>query len=1474
VKPLKIIALSAALVLPSVGAAAQDGGWFGLGLGDRFRGWVAGQVEGAVPGLEIGALDRASLGGFDARDVTLSDERGVWLRIDRARVSLKPLDIARGTLRIEAMEAGTVTVERLPEGGEQAPAPEPESGGGLLPKLPDLPVDLVIDRMKVERLRLAEPVLGQEAALGLEGSARLGDPAQGLAATLRANRVDGREGTVALDLAYAPEGERLDVDLAAREPEGGLAATLLGLPGRPPVSLALDGEGALSDWRGRLELDAGAGLGARADLTVRAEGAARRLALAATGRADALLPEAARPLVGPDPRLEAEVVLPPEGPIRLDPARLRLAAGEAVLSGAVDAAQETVALDWRVEAGAGSALAALLPDARWRSIVLAGRAEGPLARPALDATAEVEAPGYAGFGAGSARVVVQARPQGQGDAVAFALDGAVRGVEGLDPALGPLVGEAVTLAGAGEADLATGALRLDRLEAALAAGRVTASGTAADWGRTARVRARAEVPELARLAGLAGTPLEGALGLDAEAALAADGGIEGRLGGGATGLATGIAPADALLGGRLDLAARLLRTAEGAIRVEDLSAEGERVRLTGRAGLAAGRVDAAWTLAAPDLGPLGAALGTDLAGAVSAEGTAAGPLDAIEARLRAEGRGLVAAGTPVGAPVLTATARGLPSAPEGRVDLRARHAERPVALDGAYALRGDRLSLPELSLGFGEARLAGAAELDLAGPRATGRLDGRVPDLAAFSDLLGQPLAGSGTLALVLSAPEGRQAAELTAALDGPRLGPAGTPTAAARSLRATARLADLLGAPRGRVELAGEGVAAGGFEASALTAQAEGGPDEARFEARAAGATPIELAGAFARTAEGPRIRLDRASAGVGDQSFALARPATLTLGEALRLEGFVLDARGGGRVAADATLGPSRLDGRVRIDRVPLALARLVDPALPLSGTLDGEATLSGTRRDPRAAVDLRVAGAGLASLGRAGVAPLDATLSARLGGGRLGAEAAARSADGAVDLRATAGLPVALGPDLVPAIPDRAALTGALAGALSLEPLNDLLAASGDRVGGRVAVDLRFGGTVEAPLVSGSADLLEARYANQALGTVIEDIRGRLEGSGRSLRIVDLRARTPGGGQIFAGGSVDLNPGAPRPIDVRVTLDDARVVQNELGVVVTDGDLSARGDFSRVELGGTVRVQRAEIYVPDRLPPSVVALDVEVVDSGRPLAPRGAPPPPRRKPDPARAGNGGAGAGGAEPPIVIALDVTVVAENQVFVRGRGLDAELGGRLAIEGTADKPVVAGALNLIKGELSLIGQRFEFDSGKITLLGEGSLEPILDLVATADAGDVKAKVTVSGRVSAPEVKFSSEPELPQDEVLARVLFGKGVDQLSAFEAVQLAQSAAQLAGIGGGGPGVLDRVRRALGVDRLDITSGSGDAGSQPGVAAGRYLNENVYVGVEQDVGGGSRATVELDVTDNIQLEADVGGRKGSSVGVQFEWEY
>ena len=114
----------------------------------------------------------------------------------------------------------------------------------------------------------------------------------------------------------------------------------------------------------------------------------------------------------------------------------------------------------------------------------------------------------------------------------------------------------------------------------------------------------------------------------------------------------------------------------------------------------------------------------------------------------------------------------------------------------------------------------------------------------------------------------------------------------------------------------------------------------------------------------------------------------------------------------------------------------------------------------------------------------------------------------------------------------------------------------------------------------------------------------------------------------------------------------------------------------------------------------------------------------------------------------------------------------------------------------MRGGYEFAGRRFDLERGSIRFLGETPPDPVLDIVAQANIQSLNATIRVTGTGQKPEIRFSSVPALPEDELLSRLLFGTSITNLSAPEALQLAAAVASLQG-GPGGAGRHARSGRA-----------------------------------------------------------------------------
>jgi len=404
----------------------------------------------------------------------------------------------------------------------------------------------------------------------------------------------------------------------------------------------------------------------------------------------------------------------------------------------------------------------------------------------------------------------------------------------------------------------------------------------------------------------------------------------------------------------------------------------------------------------------------------------------------------------------------------------------------------------------------------------------------------------------------------------------------------------------------------------------------------------------------------------------------------------------------------------------------------------------------------------------------------------------------------------------------------------------------------------LNMGLGGTPVAPNASGSIRLSAGAYQDADLGVHITSIGGTATVQGDAIRL-DRFSAAAGPGTIALAGTVSI--AAAPVLDLSLRASNAKILSTDLATALVDANLTLRGALNATpQLAGSIAAHSANIQVPEKLPPSIVVIRVR--EAGAPLVK--APPP--------------------APPPDIALNLTLDAPSQIYVRGRGLDAELGGTVKFAGTALAPVPGGTLQLRRGTFSIAGQTLTLTSGTIDFAGGPLTNPTLNLVATSTTAAVTATLTVSGDVRDPKFVLSSVPDLPQDEILSQLLFNTSKARLNPFQVAEIAAALASLSGVAPGLGDPLGGVRSALGLDQLSV---GGDASGGTSLQAGRYIAPGVRIGAAQSAsGGGTQATVEIEVTKGLKLETSVGTGSasatpgvagtstGSGVGLLYQFEY
>ena len=615
--------------------------------------------------------------------------------------------------------------------------------------------------------------------------------------------------------------------------------------------------------------------------------------------------------------------------------------------------------------------------------------------------------------------------------------------------------------------------------------------------------------------------------------------------------------------------------------------------------------------------------------------------------------------------------------------------------------------------------------------------------------------------------------------------------------------------------------------------------------------------------------LDLDRFEARYHGQTVHLLSPSRVMFASGIRVRNMRLGAQRA-VIAVDGELSPA-LDFRASIQHVDAALVNAFVPNLLAQGAFNANARLRGTRAAPVGEASLQLTGLKLANDAAQGLPAVNMRGSARFHGSTASvfAELDAGSGSkltmsGRAPLNTTGTVALRLG------------------GKMDVALMNSILEARGERAGGTLTVSATVSGTAHEPQIRGAVRLVNGDLRDYAQGVHLEKINVRLVGGRGILKIASMTARA-GPGQLSASGTVGVMQ-PEMPVHVSLSAHNIQPITNDIMTANLDTHMKVEGNLrKRLDVTGEVHVNRASITIPNGFPPSVATLDV--------VRPGQAPRPTA-----------------STSKLVIGLGIILDAPAAIFVQGRGLDAQLGGQLKVTGTSDDPQVSGGFRMIRGAFSLAGTNLNFTSGKVSFNGEGlkgKIDPSLDFVAQSSVmytAPTTVTLSVTGFADSPKISLSSNPSLPQDDLLGLLLFGKPASQLTTFQLAETGAALASLSGIGPGGGGgggskwnPLTWIKKAFGLNTLSVGSASPPGGAAAGggsqatgasVTAGKYVSKRVYLAATQSTNGTSQIQVDIDLSEYLKLQTRLGNGTataqgttpendpGSSIGLAWQMPY
>lgn len=793
----------------------------------------------------------------------------------------------------------------------------------------------------------------------------------------------------------------------------------------------------------------------------------------------------------------------------------------------------------------------------------------------------------------------------------------------------------------------------------------------------------------------------------------------------------------------------------------------------------------------------------------------------------------------------------------GHLDVSGVVDELPVMVRSDYRKEDHRVSLTNVEARAMGAMVTGATRLDLSAGTADGVWQLVVDDVQELARHRGWDLGGRVSAQVVLKTRDDQQSVRLEGVADDVE--------GAGRHLdevRFALWVDDVGGQPRGTGAVHFAGAQVGDVFISSMALEMSG--DRRVLDLALTGQGGVEaewslaLAGSIQEPGPSPaRIEVVEGAWHHPTGTVELRDPVRITR----TLDGYALAPLsaqvGEGFIEASGHIGSETLDLRASVTGLSPAWVGMPE-TMAASSPLTGELHVSGALTNPTAQLYLSVADVTPVTAAYWGGPPASVDVNLLLSDRRLNADVRIREL---TDDPVTVMLDLPLDLSLVPfhlAWPPKGRVAGHIRAETDLGELAQFAALDVNRLSGRLSVDLRLAGRVAEPEMSGRITVEDGGYEHDRLGIVVRNIQLSLAGQGKRLSLERFQAGDGQGGTVAVSGSVGLVPEQDYPFEVSLQLDGFRVMRNETAQALAGGKLNWKGTRTESRLAGMITLGPVEFYIPERLSPALVELNV-VGTNGAPVD---------------GAGNGLIPEEVLPERHALTLDVTMDIPDRFYVRGRGLDSEWGGTLDFQGRAAEPVVVGTLRILRGRFNFFGKRLGITKGLITIDGTYPPAPVLDVAAEVRSGGITSTMRLTGPMAAPEISLASVPEMPEDEILARMLFGRDAARITPWQAVTMARAVNRLRG-GGGAFDVLGDTRRWLGVDQIELRERAEDDDTGMAVSVGKYVSDRVYVELERGVAAESgRALVEVEITPTIRLESEVGTQSDAGVGMTWSWDY
>ena len=636
-----------------------------------------------------------------------------------------------------------------------------------------------------------------------------------------------------------------------------------------------------------------------------------------------------------------------------------------------------------------------------------------------------------------------------------------------------------------------------------------------------------------------------------------------------------------------------------------------------------------------------------------------------------------------------------------------------------------------------------------------------------------------------------------------------------------------------------------------------------------------LGAAGSLVLHPDHQEVHLQRLGLQTQGQTWQLAPGSQATINyahDAVAVQNVTL-ANGAQQIAADGTFGRPGDALKVTLTNVDLANvdALLLRPP-QLTGTLNASGTVTGTTAAPDVKADFRVDKGGFQQYrydsfgGTVNYAGSGVTLDTKLqqnpttfltAKGYL-PTALFNGGTTAADRAAAHGAPVAQGDGIdlhVESTPIDLGLVQGFTTTLT-------------KVTGTLQAKIDVTGSAADPHPTGVITVDKAAFTVEPTGVSYTNLQGKIDLQPDKVHIDHISVLDNHQSSLSITGDLAIHELELGGVELFVTASDFKVIDNQLGNVRVNSALEIAGELRSPRIEGDFGISTGQVNLDEILAlTSDSAYATQETEYLTKPADAAAPHP-------------------AQSPLdALTMDVRLTVPDDLVIKASELRAPgapiglgamnvtLGGDLrATKAPGQQIVLIGSVKTVRGTYDFQGRRFEIlRDGTVRFDGEplNELDPILDIRTRRLIQGVEVRVTVSGTLKQPDIVLSSTPPLEQADILSLIVFNQPINSLGEGQQISLAQRAQQMA-TGALAGELASSIGNALGLDTFEINTAP-DSGGAASLTIGQQLGQNLYVKVQQGIGGQSETNfiLEYELTRWLRLQTNV--LQGSSTQQLFQ---